>query len=652
MAFFRYDGSTRINAGPVVAGANIAILTQPAVTTTQPGSPLATIYSGPTSNAATLNSASYNGGLIILVFSTTPPADVIPGGFINVSGVSPSGYNNTWEVVTVSGNNVTVAIPYTFTAANPGTYVSGGTVATSVLPNPFQSDGNGNWFFYAAVTLYTVQIYGGAIAIEQLVFPDQSIGTPGSGTITSLGLTMPAEFTVAGSPVSGSTGTFAVTKATQAANQVYAGPASGANAVPLFRALVAADITGLASGSVTSVGLSVVVPSRQTATITNSPLSSTGTLTATITDNAQTSNLVYAGPSSGGSGVPTFRALVAADIAGSVAGADTQVQVNSGGGLYADANFTYNHTTGVVAIAGATNVGGELNVTGLGTFAGNVQVGGTLDVFGEIVIGYGGGDPSPNLQFVGTTSGFANIGVASIAGTPNQINLPTTTGATGQALTTNGASPQQTGWTTVIAGTIATTQILVGNGTNTAHGDPNFTYYVGAGTPVLVLGTNPTNFTTIQGGGATVITSNDGTNHGTITLSPGQGQVLQVSSYAGVETVTFFSGVAFPQTTFTVGTMTIGGSTSGSAAIGVAAVAGTPNPIILPTTTGTAGQVLSTNGGSPQQTSWVNTNNLGATLTPATSGATGFAGQIAWDASYAYICVATNSWKRVAITTW
>jgi hypothetical protein len=38
--------------------------------------------------------------------------------------------------------------------------------------------------------------------------------------------------------------------------------------------------------------------------------------------------------------------------------------------------------------------------------------------------------------------------------------------------------------------------------------------------------------------------------------------------------------------------------------------------------------------------------------TPATASATGNQGEIAWDAGYIYICVATNTWKRVAISTW
>jgi hypothetical protein len=41
-----------------------------------------------------------------------------------------------------------------------------------------------------------------------------------------------------------------------------------------------------------------------------------------------------------------------------------------------------------------------------------------------------------------------------------------------------------------------------------------------------------------------------------------------------------------------------------------------------------------------------------ATQTPASASATGTAGTIAWDASYIYVCTATDTWKRVAIATW
>ncbi|WP_143134399.1 hypothetical protein [Burkholderia ubonensis] len=63
----------------------------------------------------------------------------------------------------------------------------------------------------------------------------------GTGTVTSVGLAMPSQFSVANSPVT-SSGTLAVTWANATANQVLAGPASGAAAAPTIRALVGADI--------------------------------------------------------------------------------------------------------------------------------------------------------------------------------------------------------------------------------------------------------------------------------------------------------------------------------------------------------------------------------------------------------------------------
>lgn len=37
---------------------------------------------------------------------------------------------------------------------------------------------------------------------------------------------------------------------------------------------------------------------------------------------------------------------------------------------------------------------------------------------------------------------------------------------------------------------------------------------------------------------------------------------------------------------------------------------------------------------------------------PATPNAAGAAGQIAWDNSHIYVCVATNTWKRASLATW
>jgi hypothetical protein len=129
----------------------------------------------------------------------------------------------------------------------------------------------------------------------------------GLGGVTSVGLSMPSEFSVANSPII-TNGTLTVTKASQNQNLVYASP-DGIAGVPTFRQLVAADIPALPYA--TSVGLSL--PSADW-TITNSPVTGSGTLTGTY--KTQSANRVFAGPTTGAAATPSFRALVSDDIPG------------------------------------------------------------------------------------------------------------------------------------------------------------------------------------------------------------------------------------------------------------------------------------------------------------------------------------------------
>lgn len=68
-----------------------------------------------------------------------------------------------------------------------------------------------------------------------------SCGGSGGGTVTSVAATFPSFLSVSGSPITTS-GTLAVSLANQAANRVFAGPATGADAAPTFRALVSGDV--------------------------------------------------------------------------------------------------------------------------------------------------------------------------------------------------------------------------------------------------------------------------------------------------------------------------------------------------------------------------------------------------------------------------
>ena len=47
-----------------------------------------------------------------------------------------------------------------------------------------------------------------------------------------------------------------------------------------------------------------------------------------------------------------------------------------------------------------------------------------------------------------------------------------------------------------------------------------------------------------------------------------------------------------------------------------------------------------------------NTLRIQSDKTPATAGADGNQGDIAWDANYLYVCVSTNTWKRSGLSTW
>ncbi|HEX8807955.1 MAG TPA: hypothetical protein VF760_03080 [Xanthobacteraceae bacterium] len=317
---FRYDGRVQDISGNAVPTASIAVLTQPANTTTQPGSPLATISAASVQNTPAVSTATWSNLTQQLTFNlaAAPPADVVAGAFIIAAGFTPTGYNGIWQVVSASAVSpfpVVVTTPYTLAAiANPGTVSVVGTFTTSALPNPFFTDQLGNFFFYAAAGIYTVQIFDTLSRITPLVLADQNVvAGSGAGSVTSVSLTMPGEFSVTGSPITAS-GTLAVSKGNQSANLIYAGPSSGAAVPPTFRALVAADLPA-GTGTVTSVGHTLTVPaSTFSSTVVGSPITTSGTIADTLTFLNQNANVVFAGPASGAAGQPSWRSLNAQDF--------------------------------------------------------------------------------------------------------------------------------------------------------------------------------------------------------------------------------------------------------------------------------------------------------------------------------------------------
>lgn len=85
--------------------------------------------------------------------------------------------------------------------------------------------------------------------------------TAGAGTVSSVGLSLPAIFSVSGSPVTGA-GTLTATLATQLANLVWAGPTTGAASAPTFRALVGADLPNPGASSLGGIQSFAAVSSQ------------------------------------------------------------------------------------------------------------------------------------------------------------------------------------------------------------------------------------------------------------------------------------------------------------------------------------------------------------------------------------------------------
>lgn len=258
------------------------------------------------------------------------------------------------SVIAIAGDGAYLGLSSGLTQTVAGTYTFSGTVTFSGTTG------------LGAATATTPDLNDDSTRVATTAWVLDKIDAFGAGTVTSVGLSLPNIFTVSGAPVT-SSGTLSATLSTQSANAIFAGPTTGSDAAPSFRSLVAADIPDLSatylalSGTHTATGTytfsgSVALGSSATATtpassdnsttvattayvkaqgyltseaytgtvtsvalslpniftITGSPVTTSGTLSATLA--SQTQHHVFAAPGSGGNGSPAFRALVAGDI--------------------------------------------------------------------------------------------------------------------------------------------------------------------------------------------------------------------------------------------------------------------------------------------------------------------------------------------------
>lgn len=167
----------------------------------------------------------------------------------------------------------------------------------------------------------------GTLANNDLIAYDSVLGywknIPGSsygtGTVTSVGLSLPAIFTVSGSPVT-TTGTLTATLASQTANYFFAAP-NGSAGAPTFRAIVAADVPTLnqnTTGTADNVTGIVAVANGGTGTATPALVAGTNvTITGTWPNQTINSSNPGGTVTSVAATVPSFLSISGSPITSS-----------------------------------------------------------------------------------------------------------------------------------------------------------------------------------------------------------------------------------------------------------------------------------------------------------------------------------------------
>ncbi len=310
----------------------------------------------------------------------------------------------------------------------------------------------------------------------------------GAGTVTSVALSMPADFTITGSPVTTS-GTLTAVYASQSANLVFASP-NGASGTPAFRSLVAADVPQLTatqmpafSGDATSTaGTSALTLAASGVT---AGTYGSGSLVPVLTVDAKgrVTALTTAAASSGFANPMTTQYDI---IVGGTSGAATRFGAPTAAGTY---GLQFNPSTGFAYATWPAGGGGTVTSVGL------VDSTGLFTVTGSPVTASG------NLTLSALASQAANTFLAAPNGAAGAPTMRAMVAADVPQLTAT-QMPAFTGDATSTAGTSALT--LASSGvTPGTYGDASHTLTAtvdGKGR-ITAISTNA-----ITGGGGTTFT--------------------------------------------------------------------------------------------------------------------------------------------------
>lgn len=332
-------------------------------------------------------------------------------------------------------------------------------------------------------TFQPSQITSGGATNGQCLIYDGTVWEPGacasgsgSGTVTSVAATVPSILAISGSPITTS-GTLAISLATQSANQVFAGPTTGAAATPTFRTLVDADIPNTITIDLAATATALATPRAingtnfdGTAAITitaNLPANPTACASGEyVSDIAADGTLTCSTPAGGGSGTVTSVSVTTSNgVSGTVANATSTPAITLTLG-----SITPSSVAAVGTVTGSnlsgTNTGDQTTITGNAGTATALAANGANCSAGQFPLGVDASGASEICTALPTT----------IAGTANQITASASTGAITLSIPTNPTLPGTTtgtfsgNLTGDVTGNASTATALAANPTACASG--------------------------------------------------------------------------------------------------------------------------------------------------------------------------------------
>jgi len=293
-----------------------------------------------------------------------------------------------------------------------------------------------------------------------------------SASVANRGALTSADWTTFNNKISSITGTSPITATTTSgATTIGIGYDNSTIKMNGSNQLYAAN-----TGTVTSVGLSL--PSIFT--VTNSPVTTSGTLTGTLA--SQTANTVFAAPN-GTAGAPAFRGLVVADLPTGIPNANL-----------ANNSITVNGTSIALGGAGTTALGTESNVTLTTPTSGNIltyngtkwvnQAPATNGTVTNVSVVSANGlagtvataSTTPAITLSTTVTGLLKGNgtaiSAAVAGTDYQMPISLTTTGTSGAATLTGTTLNIPNYTYTLPAATTTTLggVIVGSGLNVTAG--------------------------------------------------------------------------------------------------------------------------------------------------------------------------------------